>query len=137
MDLLPLDIPHSAKLFTMKCIVDVFMMHIDPDVAGTSCEHPHFHLHPHVVCRAGQFYADAGVPCPLHRALADHLIFTMNTDFNAIARDFATTSKEAQPAFSMATSTGMRDCTQPATATPDAERDVAALRDHFENSCRV
>ena len=43
-------------------------------------------------CRAGDFYSRAGVACPPCRALADHFLFAINTDFQDIAVDFAHSS---------------------------------------------
>lgn len=48
-------------------------------------------------CRTADFYADAGVPCPPNRALADHFIHSMNTDFQKEAATFADSAAAAVP----------------------------------------
>ena len=107
-----------------------------------------------IACSAGQFYANAGVPCPPNRALADHFVFSMNTDFKKVAQDFTSASADAGPADALsdmesflpflpdgvqpqAAGGGAAAADRSAMVAGDAERGIAALRDHFEASQRV
>lgn len=103
--------------------------------------------------RAGQFYTDAGVPCPRHRALADHFLFSMNTDFIKAASDFASSSDPLHLAGSSAGGgggdggepspsflPGMPAAVASSSAMPppaDAAEGIERLRTHFEGTQRV
>lgn len=102
-----------------------------------------------LVCRAGQFYADAGVPCPPNRALADHFIFAMNKDFERQAKDFdnAPPSESDLESFKPFLPPGAIDTQlQPScVANPlwgkddkaSATKSIQALRSAFETRQRV
>lgn len=91
------------------------------------------------------------MPCPPNRALADHFIFAMNTDFKKVAKDFVAGGKpkidglESTDHAALPKSQGATVCAPPlcggadgeATPQTDAEKGIEALRARFEGVDRV
>lgn len=91
------------------------------------------------VCRAGQFYSDAGLPCPVNRAMADHFLFCMNTDFKRLAQDFTDngeTQKDIE-VFLPYLPGGAADKLTRGDSLTDADQSIVTLRDAFEKKQRV
>lgn len=92
-----------------------------------------------VAYRAGQFYADAGLPCPVNRAMADHFLFCMNTDFKRVAADFsdAPQGQSDIEGFLPFLPGGAGEKLARGNSVTDAEESIVALRDTFEKRQRV
>jgi hypothetical protein len=91
-----------------------------------------------VIRSAGQFYADAGLPCPPNRAMADHFIFSMNTDFKKVARDFMEDENDGDiESFMPYLPRGAAAALALPTTIADAERGIEVLRKRFESNVRV
>lgn len=96
-------------------------------------------------CRAGAFYEQAGVPCPTSRALPDHFLFAMNTDFKKVADDFKVAQRESGgsrqfpelplPEGQEASSNSKAGL--PGVLDNDAEEGIANLRERYEKVERV
>lgn len=92
-----------------------------------------------MACRAGQFYSDAGLPCPVNRAMADHFLFCMNTDFKRVAQDF-TDSADAEKdidGFLPYLPGGAANKLTRVGSVADADQSIITLRDAFEKTQRV
>eukprot|EP00892_Ulva_mutabilis_P010291 jgi/Ulvmu1/7634/UM038_0061.1 len=89
--------------------------------------------------RAGQFYSDAGLPCPVNRAMADHFLFCMNTDFKRVAQDFTDVpeaEKDIDGFLPYLPGGAATKLTRGASVT-DADQSIVTLRDAFEKHQRA